>query len=101
LPTLTLDAIHGRMNVEAFGVHEVPADADLHCPYCRDSLTGLVAHCNGCNTSLAATATGCHRELIGNVTVRVPLVGKAVEKAVAGDFAKSAARAVEIARSLL
>jgi hypothetical protein len=51
-PTVTIADVHRQMNREAFGVHEVPTEAGLLCPYCRDSLSGWVALCNGCNTSL-------------------------------------------------
>ncbi len=66
---------------------EVPALGD------RVSVSG--------RTSFTATPTGCHRVMKGNVSVRVPLVGKAVEKAVANSFTKTAARAVELVRTLL
>jgi len=52
-------------------------------------------------TSLTATATGCSRLLEGDVNVRVRLVGAAVEKAIGGEFQKTATRAVEIVKELL
>jgi hypothetical protein len=52
-------------------------------------------------TSLTPTATGCDRLLEGDVTVRVRLVGRAVERAIGGEFQKTAARAVEIVHEIL
>ena len=52
-------------------------------------------------TYVEATATGSRRVVDGDVSVRVRLVGKAIEKAVAGEFQKTAERAVEIARRLM
>ena len=66
---------------------EVPALGD------RVSVSG--------STSITATPTGSRRVLQGEVSVRVRLVGGAIEKAVVGDFQKTAARAVEIARTFL
>lgn len=53
------------------------------------------------STVFTPSATGCQRVLRGAVTVKVPVVGRKIEKAVASDFERSAARAVEIARGLL
>jgi len=52
-------------------------------------------------TSLTPTATGCSRLLEGDVTVRVRLVGGAVEKAIGGEFQKTANRAVQIVKEIL
>jgi len=52
-------------------------------------------------TSLTPTATGCDRLLEGDVTVRVRLVGGAVEKAIGGEFEKTAQRAVQIVKEIL
>ena len=29
---------------------DVPQDANMHCPYCHDALTGTVVSCTRCNT---------------------------------------------------
>jgi hypothetical protein len=66
---------------------EVPAMGD------RFTVSGV--------TSLTPTATGCDRLLEGDVTVRVRIIGRAVEKAVGGEFQKTAARAVDIVKAIL
>ncbi len=52
-------------------------------------------------TYVKATANGSRRVVDGDVSVRVRLVGGAVEKAIGGEFQKTAERAVEIARGLM
>jgi hypothetical protein len=52
-------------------------------------------------TSLKPTPTGCQRVLEGDITVRVRMVGAAVEKAIGGEFQKTAVRAVEIVKEIL
>ncbi len=52
-------------------------------------------------TTVTPTATGCTRVLDGDVTVKVRLIGAAVEKAVGGEFQKSVARAAEIVKEIL
>jgi len=53
------------------------------------------------STTFTPTPRGCVRVVRGSVSVKVPLVGGRIEKAVAGDFQRGAARAAEIAKGLL
>lgn len=52
-------------------------------------------------TTVTPTPKGCSRLLEGDVSVRVRLVGAAVEKAIGGEFQKTASRAVEIVKEIL
>jgi len=52
-------------------------------------------------TTVEATATGSRRVVDGVVSVRVRLVGGAVERAIVTEFEKTARRAVEIARDVI
>jgi hypothetical protein len=83
IQTNRFDAASNRLDWRV----EIPAMGD------RLSVSGV--------TSLTPSATGCHRLLDGNITVRVRMVGAAVEKAIGGEFQKTAVRAVEIVKELL
>ena len=52
-------------------------------------------------TRMEVIPTGSRRVLRGEVTVKIPVLGKRMEKAVAEDFQASAERAVALVRSLL
>lgn len=86
LTYIQIDRFDSQTNCSEWSV-QIPALGD------RVSVSGT--------TSISATPTGCHRVLKGDVSIRVRVVGKTVEKAVAGDFQKTAARAVELVRRLL
>jgi hypothetical protein len=55
----------------------------------------------GGTTRIDPTPSGSRRVLRGDVAIKLPVIGRKLEKAVAEDFQKTAARAVELARSLL
>lgn len=52
-------------------------------------------------TTCVPDGDGCKRIIDGEITVRVPLVGRRIEKAVVAEFEKSMQRANEVALDLL
>ncbi|HMV67119.1 MAG TPA: DUF2505 domain-containing protein [Myxococcota bacterium] len=52
-------------------------------------------------TVITPAGAGSRREVEGDVSIAIPLIGGQIEKVIAGEFEKSMGRAVEIARALL
>lgn len=92
----------------ALGSKNLAYEQENRLDLSRSSLTWVVRiplagdRVKASGTTVIHEAPGGSRRVVeGDVTISVPFVGGTIEKAVVGEFEKSMARAVEIARQIL